>query len=86
MVGNITEEAGEALKAAICSGKGAVLFEEVAYALEVLDIKYQTLDEREIQLNSAQSNWTGEKEGRTFSPPSKTRSERGCKINSIKRC
>ena len=40
---NVTEEAGEALKAAICSGKGAVLFEDVAYALEVLDIKYQTL-------------------------------------------
>jgi glutamine amidotransferase-like uncharacterized protein len=35
-------------KGAIYSGEGAVLFEDVAYALELLDIKYNTLDENDI--------------------------------------
>lgn len=34
---------------AIYSGKGAVFFEDVAYALELLDIKYKTLDENDIK-------------------------------------
>lgn len=34
---------------AIYSGKGAVFFEDVAYALELVDIKYRTLDENAIK-------------------------------------
>ena len=44
-----SEESGEMPNVAIYAGKGAVLFEDVAYALELLDIKYETLDERDIK-------------------------------------
>ena len=56
---NLTEEAGEELKAAICSGKGAVLFGDAGYALEVLDIKYQTLCVKvdTVELGSVKLDW-----------------------------
>ena len=46
---SLSQESGEVPKAAIYAGKGAVLFEDVAYALELLDIKYETLNERDIK-------------------------------------
>jgi len=39
----------EVVKGAIYSGKGAVLFEDVAYALKLLDIKYEGLSEHDIR-------------------------------------
>ena len=36
-------------KVAVYSGKGAALFADVAYALELLDIKHETLDEDDIK-------------------------------------
>ncbi|MBN2187373.1 MAG: hypothetical protein JW732_08015 [Dehalococcoidia bacterium] len=46
---NSGQESVEVAEIAIYSGKGAVLFEDVAYALELLDIKYSTLDENDIK-------------------------------------
>lgn len=39
----------EVAEVAIYSGKGAVLFKDVAYALGLLDIKHSTLDENDIK-------------------------------------
>ena len=46
---NFGREPIEVAEVAIYSGKGAVFFEDVAYALELLDIKYKTLSENDIK-------------------------------------
>jgi len=37
------------MKGTICIGKGAVLFQDVAFALELLSIPYETLDENKVK-------------------------------------
>mgnify|MGYP003681908078 CR=1 FL=1 len=46
---DFAQEPTEVTEVAIYAGKGAVLFQDVAYALELLDIKYETLNENDIK-------------------------------------
>ena len=46
---DFTQEPIKVSKGVIYAGKGAVLFQDVAYALELLDIKFETLNENDIK-------------------------------------
>lgn len=55
---SFSDESGNVPEAGIRAGKGAVLFEDVAHAREILDIKHRTLDERDIlELSSVKFEW-----------------------------
>jgi len=46
---DLGRESIEVAEVTIYSGKGAVLFKDVAYALDLLDIKYKAVDENDIK-------------------------------------
>ena len=46
---NFAQEPIDVAEVAIYAGKGVVLFDDVAYALQLLDIKYAALDESDIR-------------------------------------